>query len=80
MEGEDCEWEEDRIADESRISISAETRTTEAGLSNFDSRTHCAMKRVFWDASRRRQSHPEAEKAEIRNLAEIRNPAFLPPP
>ena len=37
-----------------------------ADLSNFDTKMHSATRRVFWDASRRRRSHPEAETAEIR--------------
>ena len=37
-----------------------------ADLSNFDTKMHSATRRVFWDASRRRRSPPEAETAEIR--------------
>ena len=41
-------------------------RPQKAELSNFDTKMHSATRRVFWDASRRRWSHPEAETAEIR--------------
>ena len=37
-----------------------------ADLSNFDTQIHSATRRVFWDASQRRRSPPEAETAEIR--------------
>ena len=37
-----------------------------ADLGNSDTKMHSATRRVFWDASRRRRSPPEAETAEIR--------------